>query len=734
MKNTILVLLLLIFVLLNINICAQNQLNKILGNGYTQFVDENNGWVFDEYHIRKTTDGGSSWEIMLTFNNELENLYTSSLNDLIFFVNSQTGYFITPRYYGLSNSSHLYKTTNGGISFTRSTIVGSNFNIDSYARNLFFINENIGWFVSDAKELIKTTNGGQTWQQIYVAPSAIEKIHFTDQLKGFAYFNYKLNYTNDGGITWIEANVPSNNATCAISTIGNNVWFGGYNYGIYYSNNNGIDWTKISESFPSGPQTWSLGYLKMFSLTHGVSNGHITTDGGITWTEKFNRYNSYKTVSFVDINNCWFHDANGNLKKTNDFFETQKTVFHITTSSIGTLPFSSVKIVSDQVVVATFKNGGIIRSSDGGKSWKFIDDLFTVQQINDISFANSTTGIAVGKNYISTIYDSAYISRTTDAGQTWNVVYKLPGVPGLYTEDILSVSFSNGIFIAKSNGKILRSTNLGLNWSADSTDLFWGLNQIQFIGNTGFGISPGGTARLHKTTNQGTGWSVINNDKMCSGSLNFISENLIYVSFADSFFCKSIDGGNTWTKTGWTPDWDHKRFFFKNNLIGVASGHNLSFGQGTFITENSGNSWTKISEKYDIINVIENGIDFHSSENGYIATAYGLFTLKKFGSIDSVTAVEDELNINPNNFVLHQNYPNPFNPSTVISYQLPAFSKVNLKVYDILGNEIAVLVDEYKSPGIYKVEWNASGFASGVYFYRLYSWEFSSVKKLILMR
>jgi len=85
-----------------------------------------------------------------------------------------------------------------------------------------------------------------------------------------------------------------------------------------------------------------------------------------------------------------------------------------------------------------------------------------------------------------------------------------------------------------------------------------------------------------------------------------------------------------------------------------------------------------------------------------------------------ITNIEENLyDIQLNEYSLLQNYPNPFNPSTIISWQSPVGSWQNLKVYDVLGNEIATLVDEEKPAGNYKVEWNAAGFPSGVYFYQL---------------
>ena len=73
----------------------------------------------------------------------------------------------------------------------------------------------------------------------------------------------------------------------------------------------------------------------------------------------------------------------------------------------------------------------------------------------------------------------------------------------------------------------------------------------------------------------------------------------------------------------------------------------------------------------------------------------------------------------PSQYILSQNYPNPFNPSTVIRYQLPEASNVRLAVFDFLGREVAMLVNERKAVGSYEIRFDASGFSSGVYLYRL---------------
>ena len=99
-----------------------------------------------------------------------------------------------------------------------------------------------------------------------------------------------------------------------------------------------------------------------------------------------------------------------------------------------------------------------------------------------------------------------------------------------------------------------------------------------------------------------------------------------------------------------------------------------------------------------------------------------------------VTGVGENRNALPTVFNLEQNYPNPFNPSTVISYQLPVNSNVSLKIYDLLGREIATLVNEEQSAGWKEVKWNATGVASGIYFYKLTAGSFVETKKMLMLK
>ena len=88
----------------------------------------------------------------------------------------------------------------------------------------------------------------------------------------------------------------------------------------------------------------------------------------------------------------------------------------------------------------------------------------------------------------------------------------------------------------------------------------------------------------------------------------------------------------------------------------------------------------------------------------------------------------------PAEFSLSQNYPNPFNPSTSIKYSVPSNEYVSLKIYDVLGKEVATLVNQEMNAGIYEVQFDASQFTSGVYIYRLITEDLSISKKMILIK
>lgn len=135
----------------------------------------------------------------------------------------------------------------------------------------------------------------------------------------------------------------------------------------------------------------------------------------------------------------------------------------------------------------------------------------------------------------------------------------------------------------------------------------------------------------------------------------------------------------------------------------------------------------------NLIDIIEAKVNQGKIPLSRIEESYGrIIQLKtKYGIVDQPAKITI-----PTGFVLYQNYPNPFNPTTTIRYQIPAAGQVTLKVYDILGREIATLVNEYQKAGFYDYQFSIDNYQlpSGVYFYRLNSGNFSETKKLIVLK
>ena len=148
---------------------------------------------------------------------------------------------------------------------------------------------------------------------------------------------------------------------------------------------------------------------------------------------------------------------------------------------------------------------------------------------------------------------------------------------------------------------------------------------------------------------------------------------------------------------------------------------------GTVDATDQNPSWTySIPGTYNVKMTVSNGtISKSKTREGYI-------------TINNSTGIISNGKGVPERFSLSQNYPNPFNPSTKIRYSIPNISGkhglVTLKVYDILGNKVAVLVNEVQSPGTYEVTFNASKIPSGIYFYKITAPGFSRVRKMVLLK
>jgi hypothetical protein len=176
-----------------------------------------------------------------------------------------------------------------------------------------------------------------------------------------------------------------------------------------------------------------------------------------------------------------------------------------------------------------------------------------------------------------------------------------------------------------------------------------------------------------------------------------------------------------------------KKYLFNLSIIIL-----LAFSKG--IAQNETIQWSVISSggtitisQNDAIEGIAGQpiVDKTSAVNDEILTG---FFANPDAQPTNVTSADEIKPVVINDYRLLQNFPNPFNPSTKISWELPAGSQATLEVYDMLGREVATLVNEFKPAGKYETEFNADALPSGVYFYQLRTGDYTSVKKMILLK
>ncbi|HMR40187.1 MAG TPA: T9SS type A sorting domain-containing protein [Ignavibacteria bacterium] len=195
------------------------------------------------------------------------------------------------------------------------------------------------------------------------------------------------------------------------------------------------------------------------------------------------------------------------------------------------------------------------------------------------------------------------------------------------------------------------------------------------------------------------------------GNASQISGSVLTVRYCD------VQGG--WNGAGnmnVDPEFDSTNYYLKNTSPAIDKGDSsLIFND----PENSGNPGQAL---WPALGTVRNDMGAYGGGLSHVIS-------NTVVSVNNFSSLSD-----PEGFKLYQNYPNPFNPETVISYELQASNHVKLLVYDILGNEVATLVNEKLSPGTYFVKWNASGFTSGIYYYTLKSGEKIESKKMLLIK
>ncbi|MCK9211829.1 MAG: T9SS type A sorting domain-containing protein [Ignavibacteriaceae bacterium] len=572
------------------------------------------------------------------------------------------------------------------------------------------------------------------------------------------------------------------------SMITNNktIFMGYAEKGIGSSTNGGLTWTKLD----SGIVWESANYKPILSLCTIGSTTFCLAGGGYgkiyklaaqssVWQPVNNApFSSSLLITLASNGNTLFVSSDkGVFRSTDEGANWEKLSFTAPLPQFISFAFDGKKVYAGAILDNVYGHfGGVYFSNNLGDMWRIISQEATLSSVTGItSLSGNLYAVGIGKSSLSNFV------KSTDKGKNWTSGTKPP------IEMINGIVESSGdLFCYGTNssgtvGKgIQKSTDEGKTWIPSGlpvanplinylvkagTKLFTGINYVSGPMNPMVYASTDNSASWVKSANGIPNGVCGSNIVELNGKLFLGAQTKLYVS---------EDGGANWTvqQTNLAANVYYDGLRVCNNVL---YNYDAYISPYKFYRSTDGVNWTNITNTFStdpnatvssivikdsvmfagtgsagIFKSTDNGINWKAINEGiwmnypntprvFVGDDYllaggssGLWRrqLTDFG----ITDVKEISNVVPEAFELSQNYPNPFNPSTVISWQLAVGSNVTLKVYDVLGKEVATLVNNELQAGTYSVNFNASNLSSGIYFYALRAGNYAQTKKMILLR
>jgi photosystem II stability/assembly factor-like uncharacterized protein len=391
------------------------------------------------------------------------------------------------------------------------------------------------------------------------------------------------------------------------------------------------------------------------------------------------------------------------------------------TSGLTTALYS-VSAVDDNVAWASGASGKVLRTTNKGASWTSVGgNIPTTAALYNIFGWDANTALTITSPSAG---GSVTIYKTSNGGTNWTSVYTLTAA-GAFGDAVWMTSASNAFYYGdpvSGNWHLLKSTDGGNTWSTWATVATGaaGWNNGMFINGNNVYLG-GNSSYMMYSSNLGVNWSQQTTPTANSYTMWFNDANNGISGDAGLF--KTTNGGTNWATLPST---------LAANLSGVCGAANSWWvtGQNTNVlySSNGGTNW---ATQY----TATTGNFYHLTKSRAGATIWGVRSnggISRYGQpIIGITPGGITI---PNNYELSQNYPNPFNPVTKINFAIPKAGLVTLKVYDVVGREITTLVNEFKNAGTYIVDFDASKLASGVYFYKIEINGFKDLKKMMVIK
>lgn len=693
--------------------------------------------------IFKTTDGGSNWV-------QQTSPVTTTLYR-VFFTTATKGWAV-------GASGVIIETVDGGANWGLNA--NSGVLTTQSLKGLQFIGNN-GWIGGLAGTVFLTTDGGANW----VAPTTMP---YTDDVNDLEFVSATVGYAAVDGD------------------------------GIMYTVDGGLNWTAASVSLGTYPYTRTdIEVIAAVNDTVAVASGWgslvgpqptiilTTSDAGKTWTSPDPVLYHWETYGYGYGIGVFDDDEvvlSGGGSGSAGFILHSTNKGQTWTSS-GAFSGEDIRdccaVPGTNRMVACGDEGILAFSTDKGQTWSYNYDPgtgfngwhgFAYKASNEIIVCGGQgsllhvqqdeTGLPTGahtfsavspKNFAPTLLhdiwyvggrlyvcgSNRYLCRSLDKGKTWTQLSHAPSATdGMYK--MWWFDANNGIIVGEiaSQEVIWRTTdggdNLTVIWQdSTGTNLQW--NSISFAPeNPLIGVIAGDDNAIVHTTDGGLTWAW-STENIATTTVDI--EEVHMVSATTGFmvcdagnYLKTTNGGAAWTvqPSITTKNLMDVEFRYPDQpLYGWICGDDQTF----FYTTNGGTSWTAANPTLGLATEDVNSIGFQSPAGVlWLGADEGQLLYR---APDGVTAIGDPMSLP---YWLGQNYPNPFNPTTTIEFSLPAADHVKLQVFDVSGRLVANVLDRTFNEGPQVVRFDASGLASGVYFYKLTTSAGVETKKMVLLR
>ncbi|HRG60089.1 MAG TPA: YCF48-related protein [Bacteroidia bacterium] len=629
-----------------------------------------------------SNDDGATWQRIEPF--------TAQKFRSVFIKDSLTFFAVASHDNGLGE---LYKTTDGGNNWVNL------YNVPNRSfRDIHFPNDSIGYIVGYPSFVAKTTDYGDTWQDISsigILSGTLTSVSFLNSDTGFVgktTTTAAMFKTENGGLTWSQVFGYGGQACYTIKFLNDTLGYAGaYNSRIFRTTNGGATWAQQT-TFQTNEEVTAIDFA---DSTHGVAvtNSYVyRTSNGINWSGPFVGGPNFISAAFSPNGSLVLGDSYGGLRTASNF----GTSYVNSNSQSGLFNFKRIKFADAQNGWVMGEGYNFLKTTNGGATWTSTNPTYYVDYVNDMAVLSPNKVVIVAGDINNS---GSKVITTTNGGST-------------YTEQVLSTNGLNAVsfpsatngYIVGNSGVAFKTTNGGTSYTPITTGITNNHTEVFFVTNQlGFVVSEWGDIR--KTINSGNTWSQLNISGMgTTKQIYFTDISNGYTVNENGAVFRTTDGGNTFNSVGQTCLQTPFDMQFINDSTGFVVGSFVNASCDVSYTTNYGQTWNSIVLPFEYAVW---GVYAMDTANIYLVGQNQ--SIIKIGTNGVVTSVQkNDESLQPD----FQIFPNP--TDGILTIKNSNKEKIEIEIFDISGKLILKEMQFEKSFSA-----DMSGFQAGMYFVKI---------------